>query len=92
MALSCTKVVCCYKFTHVANRLVGVNLHKKREIGEMFDSTPITHAGLYAYLGDIIRSCKNFLNPIVAALADTAYLIVAVYLYKHTLPNFQIFH
>lgn len=70
----------------------GCKFTKKREIGEMFDSTPITHAGLRAYMGDIIRSCKNFLNPIVAALADTAYLIVAVYLYKHTLPNFQIFH
>ncbi len=36
------------KITHVANRLVGVNLHKKREIGEMFDATPLTHAGLNA--------------------------------------------
>jgi len=75
----------------VANRLVGVNLHKKREIGEMFDSTPIIHVDLKAYMGDIIRSCKSFLNPIVAALVDTTYLIVAVYLYKHTLSNFQIF-
>ena len=72
----------------MANHLVGVNLHKKRKIGEMIDSTPFTHVGLNAYMGDIIQSCKSFLNPIVAALVDTAYLIVAVYLYKHTLPNF----
>ena len=80
------------KITHVANRLVGVNLHKKQKIGEMFDATPFTHVDLKAYMDDIIRSCKNFLNPIVAVLVDTAYLIVVVYLYKHTLPNFQIFH
>lgn len=92
MVLSCTKVVCCYKFTHVANRLVGVNLHKKREIGEMFDSTLFTQAGLNSYMRDVIQSCKSFLNPIVAVLVDTTYLIVAVYLYKHTLPNFLIFH